>query len=229
MLLRKNKKNVDIIKENEYLIMDRGFIDIEFISKLVKKGIKVIIPAKKNMNIYQTAKKEAIENNKWTKHPNINREGQEVTLVTDMEGEWIDEKYVYIVMLSTDVEMTAAEIVRTYEQRTEIEEDFRQIKDHWNLATFTSTKYDYIMCHIAMLLLGYNIFNMFKSTEIGAKYRNKNMSTIMKSESFMKFHPSEIHYFIGTNKNFCILETREIFMLFGKCKISIQEELLKYL
>lgn len=264
----------DIIKANEYLIMDRGFIDIKFISELVKKGIKVIIPSKKKMNIYQTAKKEAIEKNIWVKHPNPNREEQEIALVKDLEGEWIveedknkkpgrekneaikfnacviriekkhnkeiakelvedgneeDEKYVYIVILSTDTKITASEIVRTYEQRTEIEEDFRQVKTQWNLATFTSTKYNYIMCHIAMLLIGYNIFSMFKSTEIGEQYRNKNMNAIMKSRSWMKFHPSEIHYYVATKTNFCILETKEIFMLFGKCEDSIQEKLLKYL
>ena len=78
----------DIIKANEYLILDRGFIDIKFISELVKKGIKVIIPSKKKMNIYQTAKKEAIEKDIWVKHPNPNREEQEIALVKDLEGEW---------------------------------------------------------------------------------------------------------------------------------------------
>ena len=81
----------DIIKANEYLIMDRGFIDIKFISELVKKGIKVI-PSKKKMNIYQTAKKEAIEKDIWVKHPNPNREEQEIALVKDLEGEWIVEE-----------------------------------------------------------------------------------------------------------------------------------------
>ena len=82
----------DIIKANEYLILDRGFIDIKFISELVKKGIKVIIPSKKKMNIYQTAKKEAIEKDIWVKHPNPNREEQEIALVKDLEGEWIVEE-----------------------------------------------------------------------------------------------------------------------------------------
>ena len=68
-----------------------------------------------------------------------------------------------------------------------------------------------------MLLLGYNIFSMFKSTEVGAKYRNKDMSSIMKNLSFLQFHPSELHYFVATKTNFCVLETKEIFTLFGKC------------
>jgi hypothetical protein len=273
-LVKEEIIQTEIIKENEYLIMDRGFADISFISELVKKGIKIIIPAKKNMNIYQIAKEEAIKQNIWKEHPNSKRKGQEIALVTDLEGEWIlekdknkkpgkeknkevnfnacviriektinknivdelaedeneeDEKYIYIVILSTDTEITESKIVRIYEQRTEIEEDFRQVKTQWDLATFTSTKYNFIMCHIVMLLLGYNIFSMFKSTELGAKYRNKDMSSIMKSLSFMKFHPSEIHYFVATNTNFCILETKEIFMLFGKCGDVIQGKLLEYL
>ena len=44
------------------------------------------------MNIYQTAKKEAIEKDIWVKHPNPNREEQEIALVKDLEGEWIVEE-----------------------------------------------------------------------------------------------------------------------------------------
>ena len=273
-LVKKETINIDVIKENEYLIMDRGFADIEFITELVKKGIKVIIPSKKNMNIYKVAKEEAIKQGIWKKHPNPKRKGQEIALVKDLEGEWVleedrnkkpgreknkeikfnasviriektkninivdeliedeneaDNKYIYIVILSTDTEITESKIVRIYEQRTEIEEDFRQLKSHWNLATFTSTKYNYIMCHISMLLLGYNIFSMFKSTELGEKYRNKDMSSIMKDLSFLQFHPSELHYFVATKTNFCVLETKEIFTLFGKCEDSIQEKILKHI
>ena len=91
-----------------------------------------------------------------------------------------DENYVYIVILSTDTKMNEVNIIRMYEQRTEIEEDFRQIKDQWDLATFTSTKYNYIMCHIAMLLLGYNIYSLFKGTEEGIEYINKSMKALEK-------------------------------------------------
>ena len=44
------------------------------------------------MNIYQTAKYIAIENNEWRKHPNIKRNGQEIALVEGLEGEWIPKE-----------------------------------------------------------------------------------------------------------------------------------------
>ena len=230
----------NLIKPGEYIVMDRGFISVEFITKLVKKGIKVIIPAKKSMIIYQRAKEKAIEEKKWKKHPNKRRKGQEIALVNDLKGEWIiesdktkkpskeknkeidfnacvvriakkgneklinslvqdgnddDSDYVYIVILSTDIEMDASKIIRTYEQRTEIEEDFRQIKDQWDLATFTSTKYNYIMCHIAMLLLGYNIYSLFKSTFEGLKYINRNMKAILKENQNRRYKIQDIRFF----------------------------------
>lgn len=42
-----------------------------------------------------------------------------------------NEKYIYIVILSTNTSLSASEIVRYYELRPEIEEDFRQLKDIW--------------------------------------------------------------------------------------------------
>lgn len=273
-LIEKEIEETELIKENEYLVMDRGFISIKFIRNLVKRGIRVIIPAKKNMNIYQIAKEEAIKAGQWREHPNIERTGQEIALVKNLKGEWIETKekykkpenikdeeidfnacviriskknnekivkklvedeneedhnYVYIVILSTDTEINAAKIVRTYEQRTEIEEDFRQLKDQWDLGTFTSTKYQYIMCHISMLLIGYNIFSLYKSTEKGAKYRNKSMKAIMKHNIIRRMHPSEIYYFIETSTNFCILQTKEIFRIYGKCEEKVQEKLLMLL
>ena len=44
--------NSEYLKSGDYLLMDRGFLDIDFFKELTKKGIKVIIPAKKNMEIY---------------------------------------------------------------------------------------------------------------------------------------------------------------------------------
>jgi len=42
-----------------------------------------------------------------------------------------DGKYAYAVILTNDVNISCEEIIRLYEMRPEIEEDFRQIKDFW--------------------------------------------------------------------------------------------------
>lgn len=273
-LVEKEILESDIIKEKEYLVMDRGFISIEFISKIHKKGIYVIIPAKKNMNIYNRAIEVAKEKALWKTHPNPKRKGEEIAQVTDLKGEWIaesdktkkpgkekneeidfnacviridkenqknnkiiksaikegnaeDEKYVYIVILSTDTKLNASQIVRKYEQRPEIEEDFRQIKDEWKLATFMSTKYNYIMCHIAMIMIGYNIFSLFKSTDEGKKYLNRSMRSIEKEDLTRAYRPSETFFFVSSRKSFDILTFSKMLELYGKCNEEIQSRIRK--
>ena len=43
--------------------------------------------------------------------------------------------------MTTDTTRTARQIISTYELRPEIEGDFRQMKDFWDLEDFKSTKY----------------------------------------------------------------------------------------
>ena len=82
-------KQLNIIKENDILIMDRGFVDIEFIQKFYKRNIKVVLPVKSNMIIYNVAVNEAIKQNNWKKHPNPKRKVQEISLVRELKGLWI--------------------------------------------------------------------------------------------------------------------------------------------
>lgn len=264
--------NLSIIKENDIVIMDRGFVDIEFVQKFHKRNIKVVLPAKSNMMIYDVAVDEAIRQNEWKKHPNSKRKGQEIALVTDLKGLWIyeidknkkpgkerneeinfnacviriskkepdnkkiaevlkkddnidDTDYVYAVILSTDCEMSASKIVRTYEQRPEIEEDFRQIKDQWDLATFTSTKYNFIMCHIAMILLGYNIFSLFKSTKEGEEYRNRSMKSIDKQQGIKFYGKGEVFVMAISNRLFGMYNLGDFLLIFSECNKEIQKNI----
>lgn len=50
----------------------------------------------------------------------------------------------YFVFVTTDLKKTAKQIIQTYELRPEIEEDYRQIKDFWQIEDFKSTKYNFI-------------------------------------------------------------------------------------
>lgn len=74
-------------------MIDRGFIDHELLRALNEKGIACIIPAKKNMEIYQNAVEIAQMENKWLVHPNKNRKNQKIQLVEHLEKNWQgDEK-----------------------------------------------------------------------------------------------------------------------------------------
>lgn len=69
----------------------------------------------------------------------------------------------------------------TEEQRAEIEEHYRQLKDFWKLEDFKSTKYIMILFHIAMTLIGYLYYQIYKEMEEGTEYRGKTLPVILKN------------------------------------------------
>lgn len=90
-----------------------------------------------------------------------------------------EKGYKYIVLATSNTTLTGAEIIRRYETRPEIEEDYRQLKDVWGLDHFTSTKYKNIVFHIVMMLVAYLFYQVYKNTEAGARYGNKSLATIL--------------------------------------------------
>ena len=216
------KMSKNMILESEYLkpgddlIEDRGFLDIEIIREILKKGVNVTVPAKKNMEIHTAAVTEAISKNTWKKHPNPKRKGQDITLVQNLEMFWLerkekekkpenisleysihaavirfekklnqsiltdaevlkeDDQYAYAVILTTHPTRSAEEIIKLYELRPEIEEDFRQLKDFWGLTEYRSTQYHIISFVIMVSLLGYNLYQLYKESEEGKNYIGKS-------------------------------------------------------
>lgn len=69
----------------------------------------------------------------------------------------------------------------TEEQRAEIEEHYRQLKDFWKLEDFKSTKYIMILFHIVMTLIGYLYYQIYKEMEEGTEYRGKSSPVILKN------------------------------------------------
>ena len=205
------------LKSGDYLLEDRGFIDIELFKFLNKKGVFVIVPARKSMEIYKEAIEQAKQQNNFQKHPNSKRKGQEIMLVTNLEMTWLsendklkkpsqlkldyeinccvirfdkeknknvltddeilstDEKYAYACIMTNNTDISCAEIIRLYEMRPEIEEDFRQLKDFWGLNAYKSTQYHIISFVILVSLLGYNFYKVYTESEKGQKYIGKNL------------------------------------------------------
>ena len=65
--------------------------------------------------------------------------------------------------MTNDINLPCQDIIRMYEQRPEIEEDFRQLKDFWGLNNFKSTKYIT------------NFYQIYKESEEGSKYIGKSL------------------------------------------------------
>lgn len=275
-LVEKEISEYDGFSEGDYLLADRGFAKIEFIINLVKRGVNVIIPVKRNMDIFKECIKLAKSSkDTWEKHPNSKRKGQEIMLIKNLKGLWIsekdknkkpekimanaidfsacviriekdknkelveaaikadddtdevyeDEKYIYLVITCTNTSLSAPQIIRYYEMRPEIEEDFRQLKDIWKICSFTSTKYIFVMCQICMTFLAYNLFNMFKTSDEGQKYLYKSMKKISNEEQRDRVPFGEANYLIISGNYYGIFTGTELLDLYAECPREIREKI----
>lgn len=260
--------NTKYLKEGDYLLEDRGFLDILTFRKLVGKKINVIIPVKKNMEIYKAAKEEAISKNEWKKHPNSKRKGQDIVLVENLELFWLtdndkikkidkvkldykinacvirfdkklnkkvltdeeiidgDEKYAYAVIITNDTNIDANEIIRLYEMRSEIEEDFRQLKDFWGLNTYKSTKYIIISFIIMLSLLSYNLYQVYKESEEGKSYIGKNFIVEERKGLYIV---KGVRTAIIVNDYFAIFYQDELLDLYVELSKKMREQLKQLL
>jgi hypothetical protein len=236
--------NSPALKPGDILIEDRGFISREIINHLkTKREVDIYIPVRKNMHIYTKAVAIAKSQNKWYRHPNKKRKYQEVASVRGLGYSWQsknpeddvelnaavvydikeDEYYVFV---TTDLTVTGKQIIKTYELRPEIEEDFRQLKDFWKLEDFKSTKYTHIVFHIVMTLIGYLFYQIYKNTDEGSKYANKSLPVILK-KYVPKEKPKKIIIYAG--EYFAIFGFSEFLDIHASCSEDVRKELKKVL
>ena len=209
-----------MLKPGDMLINDRGFISRELMDELKReRKVDTYIPLKKNMEAYEQAVSIAKEQNQWQLHPNKKRKNQEIAFVGTLGCHWRSaepEKDVeinacvvhdtkedeYFVFVTTDLEKTSKQIISTYELRPEIEEDYRQIKDFWQIEDFRSTKHNFIAFHIVMVLIGYLFFQLYKGMDEGQEYTGKSL-------------PVAIKKYVGTGPKSVIIYSGQYFGIFG--------------
>lgn len=224
------------LKQGDILINDRGFISRPIINALkIQKQVDTYVPAKKNMTIFEVAVSVANEQNNWTKHPNKKRKTQSIQLVKNLSPYWEGDGALedvpinacvvkdskddeYRVFLTTDTSKSARKIIQTYEIRPEIEEDFRQLKDFWKLEDFKSTKYNFIVFHLIITLIGYSYFQLYINTEDGKKYQNKSLPVIIKNYRCEK----EKNIIIYKGQSFGIFKFIEFLDLYANCSQEIR-------
>lgn len=243
--------NTTVLKPGDILINDRGFLDRKMMNTLkIERGVDTYVPVRKNMGIYEMAVSCAIEKNKWRQHPNKKRKTQSIVLVQDLGGFWESNDFEqdqkvplnacvvcdsstdnkqgneYFVFITTDVTQTARSIIRTYELRPEIEEDYRQIKDFWQLEDFKSTKYGFVVFHIITVLLGYLFFQVFKTLDGNEKYHGKSLPVLIKKYVPKKRPPSIVVY---TGLSFGIFSLVELMDIYASLSEEIRAKLRPFL
>jgi hypothetical protein len=222
-------KGTATLKDGDMLVMDRGFIDREMINHLKReRSVDLYIPLRKDMDAYEEAVKIAKAANQWSTHPNPKRKQQKIADVRDLgvfwQGRepgrdveltgcvvWDQKKEEYHVFVTTDTQVSARQMIMTYELRPEIEEDYRQIKDFWNIEDFKSRKKNVIAFHIVCVLLGYLFFQLYAQTLKGEQWAGKSLPVALK-----KFKsPEPVSVIICVGLFFAIYPLLDIMQLYA--------------
>ena len=229
-----------MLKEGDILVNDRGFLSREVLNELkTRRGVDTYIPLRKNMDAYQEAVSLAVSSNAWSAHPNKKRKTQKIAFVSDIGPMWRSEHPAndvalntcvvwdtksgdYFVFVTTDSTKSAKQIIKTYELRPEIEEDYRQLKDFWCLEDFKSTKINVIAFHIVSTLLGYLFFQLYIGTEEGMKWSGKSLPVIMK-KYVPPDKPKSVIVYAG--QYFAVFQFVEFLHLYASLDMILRTEL----
>ena len=119
---------------------------------------------------------------------------------------------------------SASDIVNIYNMRTEIEEDFRQLKDFWKLEDFKSTKLNVISFHLVCVLLGYLFYQLYLNTEDGQKYIGKCLPVILKN-----YKQEFLNYLVlFSGEYFCSMSMREFLEFRDECSTDVRKFILEF-
>ena len=183
------------LRRGDLVLEDRGFLDGATLTHLKEqRGVDVIIPLKSNMHAYREAVALAELDAAWQPHPS--RSAQAVALVRGVEHMWAEcgvplnacvirfynkrrGASDYIVLVTTDTRLTAEWIVRHYEERPEIEQDYQQLKrGGWQLQKLSTTRYTEIVFYILSVVLSYSLYQLFANTQAGSRFAGKTRAAI---------------------------------------------------
>ncbi len=235
-------RTTQLFKPGDILINDRGFLSRNLINYLKSvKQVDTYVPLKKDNLTYKMAVQIAQEQNVWEKHPIVRFAHQKICLVTNLGPYfnsshpepglenvdinacvvWDEECDSFFVFATTDTSQSAPNIIRTYNLRPEIEEDYRQLKDFWQLEDFKSTKLNLIVFHIVAVLFGYLFFQLFTMLPEGEQYAGKSLPVVLK-KYIVKVQGYVVLY---VGYEFGVLTLLEMMELYAHCGEAVREKI----
>jgi hypothetical protein len=209
-----------MLRAGDLVLEDRGFVDGETLTLLKRqRHVDVIVPLKSTMLSYTEAVQLAELQEAWQPHPA--RAHQHIALVKGVAHLWkacqvplnacvirywnrkkaaLD----YMVLVTTDHQLTGPWIVRHYEERPEIEQDYEQMKSGgWQLKKLSSTRYSEIVFYIATVVLSYSLYHLFANTQAGAHFADKTRQAL----AFDQLRSRRTHVIAYAGGYFEIFET----------------------
>ena len=190
-----------MLHPGDTLLHDRGFLDGADITYLKKeRKVEVCTGLKSNMNLFKACVVSAEANpGAWRPHPT--RKHQQIQLVCQLSGLWselgvpmnvcvvkkTDSKtgeIEYFCFASTDLSLSAKQLIELYQTRPEIEADYRELKsESWHIDVFHATRQVPILWHVILTLLAYNLFQVYANTKAGREFANKTKQKLQREKA----------------------------------------------
>jgi len=231
-----------VLRPGDLLLEDRGFVDGATLTFLKQqRHVDVIVPLKSTMLSYHEAVQLAELQSAWQPHPS--RDSQHIAFVQGVDHVW-DACQVplnacvirywnrkkgaldYIVLVTTDQRLTGPWIVRHYEERPEIEQDYEQMKSGgWQLKKLSSTRYSEIVFYITTVVLSYSLYHLFANTQAGARFADKTRQAL----AFEQLRSRRTHVIVYAGGHFEIFETLSFVHFVLQLPASVQERLRHWL
>jgi Transposase DDE domain len=231
-----------VLRQGDLLLEDRGFLDGATITLLKQqRHVDVIVPLKSTMLSYQEAVHLAALQGVWQPHPS--RDSQHIAFVKGVEHVWDGcdvalnacvirywnrkkKALDHIVLVTTDQRLKGSWIVRHYEERPEIEQDYQQMKSGgWQLKKLSSTRYSEIVFYIATVVLSYSLYHLFANTRAGAQFADKTRQAL----AFEQLRSRRTHIIAYAGGHFEIFETLSFVRFVLQLPASVQDRLRYWL
>lgn len=231
-----------VLRKGDLLLEDRGFLDGDTITFLKEqRHIDVIVPLKSTMLSYQEAVQLAELQDQWQPHPS--RDEQHIAFVKGVDHLWDGcdvalnacvirywnrkkKALDHLVLVTTDTRLKAPWIVRHYEERPEIEQDYQQMKSGgWQLKKLSSTRYSEIVFYILTVVLSYSLYHLFCNTRAGARFADKTRQAL----AFEQLRSRRTHIIAYAGGYFEIFETLSFARFILQLPASAQDRLRHWL
>jgi hypothetical protein len=235
-------ETASVLRKGDLLVEDRGFVDGTTLTFLKQqRHVDVIVPLKSTMLSYHEAVQLAELQGAWQPHPS--RDQQHIAFVKGIEHlweactvplnacvirYWNRKKGVldHMVLVTTDQRLNGPWIVRHYEERPEIEQDYEQMKSGgWQLKKLSSTRYSEIVFYILTVVLSYSFYHLFVNTQAGARFADKTRQAL----AFEQLRSRRTHVIAYAGGYFEIFETLSFTRFILQLPASAQERLRHWL
>lgn len=231
-----------VLSKGDLLLEDRGFLDGDTMTFLKQqRHIDVIAPLKSSMLSYKEAVQLAELHDQWPPHPS--RDEQHIAFIKGVEHMWEGcdvalnacvirywnrkkEAVDHLVLVTTDQCLTGPWIVRHYEERPEIEQDYQQMKrGGWQLKKLSSTRYSEIAFYMLTVVLSSSLYHLFCNTQAGARFADKTRQAL----AFEQLRSHRTHGIAYAGGYFEIFETLSFARFILQLPDAAQDRLRRWL